>query len=233
MPRRNYIPMASRKPGKGNKMKPQVLKNTVLTAFKGGLRPIELEKLGFKHGTSVRLCKKIKQLGLKKEDVEAMPAKRLFEMFYPKAKARSDSLDENGNPIHIQPDIPALYQELKNQQASGSTRTGKKLMLTRSLIFREFYYNDPENISLAEQGRQFLKEPTLYALLRTYERDHTGRTCRKITNSGKSCRLILRACSCLTGTKKTLKKQHSWYAYCLPAVISMSRPFPARKAGMS
>lgn len=156
-----YIPPAQRKPGNGVRLGPAALKKFVLLAVKYDFVPCKLEARGYLHGTSVRLCRKLRDLDLTKEAVEAMPPKRLHELVYPKSKPRSDSLDEQGNPVHISPDLEAISKALKERP-----------YLTRSEAFKELYYEDPQNLRLAEHGRKFLKESTLYARLRQYAKEH-------------------------------------------------------------
>lgn len=171
MPRKTFISREARTPGKGNRMDPATLKKIVLVAFRTGLRPSELEKeLQLSHGVSVRLCKKIKAMELTFSGVSNMTPKQLHGLMYTQHRTRKVQ-DQSGNDVKfIQPDLPVIYQQLRNAEQSGGTRSDQKTRMNRSLIFDQFYYKDEENKKRASaQGLKFLSVPRLYAMLHDYE----------------------------------------------------------------
>lgn len=169
MPRKGYIPSGALNPGRGCHMDNSTLKKLLLRILNENLTPSLLEKIyGLKHGSSVRICRKVKITGITATQIEAMTPAELGAMWYGK-KQRAVTNSDGREVTVIRPVLPLIYQAIKNeeQSAAGGSRTSKKLRRSRELIIRELYLDNPVNQEKVNTGKYvMLSLPRVYALLK-------------------------------------------------------------------
>lgn len=146
MPRKGYLDKFLKKIGKGNQMDKQVLKNALLKAVNSS--PKALEEHGFKHGTAVRLCRKVKDLNLTKEQLNSMTAKEVHNLYYAKKAKNSSALAVQ----KIEPDFKLLQEKWNESRIKAQTPSQKKLALNKTTTVELYYYNDETNKELVAKG---------------------------------------------------------------------------------
>ena len=147
MPRAGYIPLFKKKIGRGCQMEPTVLKAALLKALHNV--STSLEKEGFKHGTAVRLRRKVRDLGLTQEKIGSMTAQELHDLYYKKnVPVRSFN--------KIEPDYLLLQDKFLKSKLRAKTPSQKKLALTKKSIVELYYINLPENKEKVERGEGYL-----------------------------------------------------------------------------
>lgn len=182
MPRRGYIPKTALNTGRGVRMEYSTLKKVLIRIIKLDLKPSQAEKkLGLKHGRAVNFCRKLKELGLTVEQIDAMTPDELGALWY-KKKPRSKLTPSGEEQPVIRPNIAQIYEavSIEKKAGSGGSRMAKKLVRSKEQVIREQYLENPAVLEQARQeGAVLLSIPRIYAMLKRYENEHASTEIRK------------------------------------------------------
>ena len=187
MPRKFYVPMVSRRPGKGKHMDNYSLKQMMLYACQYP-SPAALEKrFGCSHGTAVRFVRWIKQNKFTLEQLGAMTPTEISTEYY-KRKNRT-RFNAQGQKIEtIKPDLETLNQLVADESKRNGTSRERKLRLTQKAIIEQYYLETPANLALVKQGTHaLLSLSRVEAMLKAYRDSKVAVAFRKNHSFGQDC----------------------------------------------